>query len=79
MPSDEALYEALSGGDLKAFDALYARYERHLFGFTRKHLMDAHAAEDVLHETFMVVIRDRAGGHAAQSFRAWLFQVARHL
>ncbi|GMU03174.1 RNA polymerase sigma factor [Corallococcus caeni] len=79
MLSDEALYEALLGGDLKAFDALYARYERHLFGFIRKHLGDAHEAEDVLHETFLAILRDRAGARAARSFRAWLFQVARHL
>ncbi|RKG76112.1 sigma-70 family RNA polymerase sigma factor [Corallococcus exercitus] len=79
MPSDEALYEALLGGDLKAFDALYARYEQHLFGFIRKHLQDAHEAEDVLHETFLAVLRDRAGARAARSFRAWIFQVARHL
>ncbi|MGE6762945.1 RNA polymerase sigma factor [Corallococcus interemptor] len=79
MPSDEALYETLLGGDLKAFDALHARYERHLFGFIRKHLQDTHEAEDVLHETFMAILRDRAGLRSAQSFRAWLFQVARHL
>jgi RNA polymerase sigma-70 factor (ECF subfamily) len=79
MLSDEALYEALLNGDLRAFDTLYERYERHLFGFIRKHLMDVHEAEDVLHETFLAVLRDRAGARAARSLRAWLFQVARHL
>jgi RNA polymerase sigma-70 factor (ECF subfamily) len=79
MLSDEALYEALLNGDLRAFDTLYARYERHLFGFIRKHLVDVHEAEDVLHETFLAILRDRAGARAAQSLRAWLFQVARHL
>jgi RNA polymerase sigma-70 factor (ECF subfamily) len=79
MLSDEALYEALLNGDLRAFDTLYARYERHLFGFIRKHLVDAHEAEDVLHETFMAVLRDRAGARAAGSLRAWIFTVARHL
>jgi RNA polymerase sigma-70 factor (ECF subfamily) len=79
MLSDEALYEALVNGDLRAFDTLYARYERHLFGFIRKHLVDVHEAEDVLHETFLAILRDRAGARAARSLRAWLFQVARHL
>jgi DNA-directed RNA polymerase specialized sigma24 family protein len=77
MLSDEALYEALLNGDLRAFDTLYERYERHLFGFIRKHLTDVHEAEDVLHETFPAILRDRAGARAARSLRAWLFQVAR--
>lgn len=79
MLSDEALYEALLNGDLRAFDTLYERYERHLFGFIRKHLVDVHEAEDVLHETFMAILRDRAGARAARSLRAWIFQVARNL
>lgn len=79
MLSDEALHERLLGGDLAAFDALYARYERPLFGFIRKHLADAGEAEDVMHETFMALLRDRATGRSARSFRAWMYQVARHL
>ncbi len=79
MLSDEALYETLLNGDLRAFDTLYERYERHLFGFIRKHLVDTHEAEDVLHETFMAILRDRAGARAARSLRAWIFQVARNL
>jgi RNA polymerase sigma-70 factor (ECF subfamily) len=79
MLSDEALYEALLSGDLRAFDTLYERYERPLFGFIRKHLADVHEAEDVLHETFMAILRDRAGARAARSLRAWIFQVARNL
>ena len=79
MRSDEALYEALLGGELRAFDALYERYERPLFGFIRKHLGDAAEAEDVLHEAFLALLRDRAGARRAQSLKAWLFQVARNL
>lgn len=77
--SDETLYLALIDGDLSAFDALYERYERPLFGFLRRQLADAAEAEDVLHETFMAVLREREKGGAARSFKAWLFGVARHL
>ena len=79
MLSDEALYERLLGGDLGAFDALYERYARRLFGFIRKHLPDAQEAEDVLHEAFMAVLREGKAGRAPGSLRAWLFQVARNL
>jgi RNA polymerase sigma-70 factor (ECF subfamily) len=75
MRSDEALIEQLRGGDLGAFDALYARYEAHLFGFIRAHLGDSAEAEDVLHEAFMAVLKGR---DRPSSVRAWLFQVARN-
>jgi RNA polymerase sigma-70 factor, ECF subfamily len=79
MLSDEALYEALIGGDLRAFDTLYERYERHLFAFIRHHVPDQQEAEDVFHESFLIIIRNRAGARSARSLRAWLFQIARHL
>ena len=77
--SDEALYQRLLEGDLGAFDLLYERYERHLFGFICHQLGDAAEAEDVLHEAFLAVLKQRDAGQGARSFRAWLFQVARHL
>lgn len=77
--SDEALYRELVEGDLRAFDTLYARYEQPLFGFLRRQLGDATEAEDVLHETFLTVLRERREGRTARSFRAWVYQVARHL
>ncbi len=79
MLSDEAYYERLLRGDLAAFDALYDRHARPLYGFIRRHLADAHEAEDVLHETFMALLRERDGGRAAASLRAWLYGVARNL
>lgn len=79
MLSDEALFERLLQGEVSAFDVLYARYERHLFGFILRHVGDRQEAEDVLHEAFLAVLRERDGGRSATSFRAWLFQVTRHL
>jgi len=76
--SDEALRERLLLGDLGAFDLLYERHGRPLFGFIHRHLGDAHASEDVLHETFLVMLRERDAGRAALSLRAWLYQVARN-
>lgn len=79
MVSDESLCAALLGGDLRAFDTLYARHERPLFAFIRRHLADTAEAEDVLHEAFLAILKDRLAASRAASFRAWLFQVARHL
>ncbi|MCC6335101.1 MAG: sigma-70 family RNA polymerase sigma factor [Myxococcales bacterium] len=78
MLSDEALFEALLKGDERAFDVLYERYERPLFGFLLRHAGDAHEAEDALHEAFLAVLKEGKGGRPKVSFRAWLFQVARN-
>lgn len=79
MESDEALFERLVGGELGAFDKLYDRFERPLFGFIRAQLGDPAEAEDVFHEAFMAVLRERARREDVRSFRAWLYGVARNL
>jgi RNA polymerase sigma-70 factor (ECF subfamily) len=79
MVSDEALFESLLRGEARAFDALYERYERPLFGFLCRHVADVHEAEDVLHEAFLAVLKEGKGGRPKVSFRAWLFQVARNV
>ena len=79
MDSDEALFDRLIAGDMCAFDLLYARFERPLFGFIRARLGDAGDAEDVLHEAFMAVLRERERRSEVRSFRAWLYQVANNL
>jgi RNA polymerase sigma-70 factor (ECF subfamily) len=76
IESDEALYARMRAGELAAFDRLYERYERRLFGFIRTQLADVHDAEDVLHETFLAILDSQPDIH---SIRAWLFQVARNI
>ena len=78
MFSDEELYRQLSSGRMAAFDELYLRYERRLFGFIFAQLHDRAEAEDVFHDVFMAVLR-QPRENAMANFRAWIFQVARHL
>lgn len=77
MDTDEALYERWIAGDMRAFDRLYARFERPLFGFALAFVRERAEAEDVLHETFMAALRERP--RELRSFRAWIFGVARNL
>lgn len=79
MSSDEALFEQLLAGELDAFDELYRRYERRLFGFILNYLPERQAAEEVFHEAFLTLLREREKGRPLRSFRAWLFQVTRNL
>jgi RNA polymerase sigma-70 factor (ECF subfamily) len=78
MASDESLHERLRAGELSAFDLLYARHERPLFGFVYRYLEDQGEAEDVFHETWLEVLRLRSATFDQGGFRAWLYQVARH-
>ena len=78
MLPDEALFEQLLAGDLSGFDALYARYSRHLFGFIAAQLEDRAEAEDVLHEVFLTVLHEARSARRARVFRSWLFQVAKN-
>jgi RNA polymerase sigma-70 factor (ECF subfamily) len=77
MESDEQLFERMRRGELAAFEALYVRWERRLFGFIRAYLDDAAEAEDVFHETFMTVLRAPVD-FSRGTFKAWVHQVARN-
>jgi RNA polymerase sigma-70 factor, ECF subfamily len=78
--SDEALYARLrQEGDMAAFDVLYARYERRLFGFIRGYLQVRPDAEEVFHDAFLQVLRSREVRFERGSFAAWIFKVARNL
>jgi RNA polymerase sigma factor (sigma-70 family) len=78
MASDEALYERCRRGDRGAFDQLYERWEGRIYGFILRQLRDAGDAEDVLHETFMKILTTRSVELGPGSFRAWIYQIARH-
>ncbi len=78
MDSDEHLYERLRAGELAAFDLLYARYERRLFGFIISYVEDPHEAEDVFHDAFLAVLRSREVRFGRGSFKSWLYQIARN-
>lgn len=75
---DEALIDALRGGDLDAFDVLYARYETRLFGYIRRLIDDRDLAEDLFQDVLMGVLKDRTFDPARGRFSAWLFTVARN-
>lgn len=76
--ADEDLLQATRNGDLRAFDALYMRYERRLFGYIRRMVADRDLAEDLLQDVLLTVIRDRSYDPARGRFGAWLFTVARN-
>ena len=77
--SDAELIRRIGEGDREAFESLYERYARPVYGFALRRLRDRGQAEDVAQETFASVWR------SASSYRpergpgaAWLYAVARN-
>ena len=57
MTSDEALMLEFQGGSRAAFEELFARYRKTLYGFFRRRLNNPERAEELTQETFLAVIR----------------------
>ena len=77
--SDAHLLAEIARGDRDAFDELYRRYVRAVYGFALRRLGDRDRAEDAVQEVFASVWR------SARSYRPdrgpgarWLFAVARN-
>ncbi|MDH4346396.1 MAG: sigma-70 family RNA polymerase sigma factor [Thermoleophilia bacterium] len=77
--TDGELIERVGTGDRGAFEQLYRRYARPVFGLALRRLGDRASAEDAVQETFASVWR------SARSYRrergtgaSWLFVVARN-
>src|SRR5450631_734416 len=81
--SDEQLLAAYRGGDVRAFEILLARYEKPIWSFLRRFVRDAEAAEDLLQEVFLRVVRDAQESGPAwkgeAKFSTWLYTIARNL
>jgi RNA polymerase sigma-70 factor (ECF subfamily) len=77
--TDGELLQRVAGGDQGAFELLYRRFSRPVYGFALRRLGDRGRAEDAVQETFASVWR------SARSYRPergpgapWLYAVARN-
>jgi RNA polymerase sigma-70 factor, ECF subfamily len=77
--SDATLIRRIGAGDREAFDRLYRRYARAVFGLALRRLGDRDRAEEAVQETFASVWR------SARSYRPergpggpWLYAIARN-
>lgn len=78
MPGDvdTDLLRAFVDGDREAFEALYRKYHREVFGWIVRIVRDRTAAEDALIEAFWRAYRSRAQFDAARPFGPWMRRIA---
>jgi RNA polymerase sigma-70 factor, ECF subfamily len=78
-PSDGELIERIGAGDRSAFDLLYQRYARSIFGLALRRLGDRGRAEDAVQEAFASVWRSAGTYRPERGAGAhWLYAVARN-
>jgi RNA polymerase sigma-70 factor, ECF subfamily len=78
-PTDGELIQRVGAGDAGAFELLYRRYARPVFGLALRRLGDRMRAEDAVQETFAAIWR------SARTYRPergpgapWLYAIARN-
>ena len=76
MTSDEALMLEFQGGSRAAFEELFARYHKPLYGFFRRRLNNPERAEDLVQETFLAVIRAASRYEPRALVRTYLCGIA---
>jgi len=77
--SDEELMLRYRDGDKAAFETLYERYEKPLFNFIYRMVMNDSDTENLFQETFHRVVRSRRNYRVTAQFKTWLFQIAMNL
>jgi RNA polymerase sigma-70 factor, ECF subfamily len=77
--TDGSLLQRIADGDSGAFETLYHRFARPLFGLALRMLRDRSRAEDAVQETFTAIWRSAASYKPERGPGApWLYAVARN-
>jgi RNA polymerase sigma-70 factor (ECF subfamily) len=76
--SDEELMNFTMSGDGRAFEELFRRYQRRLFGFFYGLLLNAEESRDCVQETFLRLWQRRTQFANKGRFSAYLFQIAKN-
>lgn len=76
--TDEELMSFVRNQDVSAFEELFGRYERRVFGFFYRLIWNAEEARDCTQETFLRLWKGRAGYAPKGKFSTYIFQIAKN-
>ncbi len=76
--TDETLMHAVRRGDVAKLGVLFERYHRPLFEFLARMTGNPAAAEDLVQDVFVRVLKYRATWRDEGRFETWLFRIARN-
>lgn len=75
MRADEVLIVRLQAGDESAFRELVTRHDRAMRRLARSYVQTAAAADEVVQETWLAVIRGLAKFEGRSSLKTWIFRI----
>lgn len=79
VPDDREVYERFVHGDLRAFEVLFSRHQREVFGWVYRIVRDWSEAEELTVEAFWRIYVARARFDEKRSFAAWARRIATNL
>jgi RNA polymerase sigma-70 factor (ECF subfamily) len=74
--TDHDLMRAFQQGSVDAFEELFRRYERPIWGYFRRRTADAGRAQELTQDTFLAVLKGAAAYQPTASFRTYLYAIA---
>lgn len=77
--SDEQLMDRYKSGEAKAFELLMERHYQSVHNFLYRYTGNSHAAEDLLQDVWMRVIRGAESYQQKAKFTTWLYIIARRI
>ena len=75
---DHRLVAAVRRGDDRAFEALYARYQRRIHAYVMGMVKDHGRAEDVTQEVFVSALRRMRETERPIAFKPWVYEIAKN-
>jgi RNA polymerase sigma factor (sigma-70 family) len=76
--TDEALMRAVRDGDVAKLGVLFERHHRAVFAFLARLTGDRAAAEDLVQDVFMRILKYRASYRDEGRFETWMFRIVRN-
>ncbi|WP_262909977.1 RNA polymerase sigma factor [Maribellus sp. CM-23] len=74
--SNTELVKLLKKGDMSAFDVIYRKYSRRLYGFVFRYVKQESDTEEIVQEVFIKIWQSRDKINVYSSFESFLFTIA---